>query len=662
MTRLLLIADDPQAQNLSSALSSAADFQVHRRSRLADARAALEAGAFDAVLLAPGSQAATDDVTALRALGRTVAVAVLLPSGAASEAQNAPLAAGADLVLSQPVDAVGLARALERLAARTVPAGPAPQADAGTVDSRSAGLSSALEVLRSFSQVLGYSLDHRQLTQHFVLRLRDLIGVSRIAIFLEKGDTDLLPGSRSDSPADTKLECAAAYGIASEITEFFALSKRSGLGGKLVREPQILRAPGGTTAPTLDPRIVRELEVVGGAVAIPVCDRERTIGVAILGGRITGGGFSDQELLLVHHLLEELGLAVKNSWLHRQLVASHRLFASVLDGITVAAVVIGPDLRVLYSNPASAPFLGGAPGPLDFNVIPAPVARRVRELVEKGARAEPFFHETPAGRTLRASLVPLGSGAAPLPQTVLLLLEDFTQVRAAQRAEIDASNFKLISLIARRFAHEIRNALVPLTTHQQLFESEIESPEFRESLRATLARETQRIQRFTDQMLLLARAESPPAETVSLDDVLRTAFAKSREFSGVPGELELRGEPSSILLRCHRPSLVAAFQEIFLNGLQSSGALPQVDVSVAPEAGPGGRPEIAIRIRDSGAGFAAESAPRATEPFFTTRNTGVGLGLTIARRVIEAHNGRLDILARSNPDDPDLVIHLPLPT
>jgi nitrogen fixation/metabolism regulation signal transduction histidine kinase len=64
-------------------------------------------------------------------------------------------------------------------------------------------------------------------------------------------------------------------------------------------------------------------------------------------------------------------------------------------------------------------------------------------------------------------------------------------------------------------------------------------------------------------------------------------------------------------------------------------------------------------VRDNGRGFTPDVAARATDPFFTTRNTGVGLGLTVAKRVIEAHAGQLEVHTRSQPDDPDLVIHLP---
>lgn len=600
--------------------------------------------------------------------------------------QQSLLLAGADLVLAQPIDAAALASALQRLTVRGQASAtnaleaPAPTlGGAPMLGRKAAALSSALEVLRDFSQVLGYSLDHRQLTQHFVLKLREVVGLSRIAIFLEPAPASGLPATNAPLADEHSMPCAAAVGLATELVECYALTRKSGLGRLLTRQPQILRAPSLTSPGALDPKILREFEVLGGSVAIPVNDRERTLGIAVLGGRITGGEFSDEELLLVYHLLEELGLAVKNGWLHTQLVGSHQLFSSVLDGITSGALVLGPGQKILYANRAIAELLRGdsanrdsPPGAktderrnaarVEFSDLPPMISVKLRAAVEQGTACEPFAHERPdTGQIWRVSITPLRQSAEAPPQAAMMLLEDFTQVRTAQRAEIESSNLKLIGVIARRFAHEIRNSLVPLTTHHQLFDAEIEHPEFRASLKEALARETQRIERFTEQMLLLARSDSPATELAPLEDLLRQSFAKSRELTGGGGELEIHSDLPAVLLRCNRPGLMHAFQEIFLNGLQSAPNTPHLTVTLTAVPTEDGRAELVVTVRDSGRGFAADAAGRATEPFFTTRNTGVGLGLTIARRVIEAHQGRLDVHPRNLPTDADLTIYLPLP-
>ena len=679
VTRLLLIADELFAQPLCAALSSAADFQIQQRSRFSAAKKAVAAGAFDACVLVPASLSGLpDDVAAARAIAPQMPVIAVVPEGAPASIQQNLLLAGADLVRSQPIDAAALASALQRLTSRgqNSPAaandsGVQPLAAAPMLGRKAAALSSALEVLRDFSQVLGYSLDHRQLTHHFVLKLREVVGLSRIAIFLEPAPASGLPVTDAPPTDEHSMPCAAAVGLATELVECFALSRKSGLGLLLTRSPQILRAPSLSSPGALDPKILREFEVLGGSVAIPVNDRERTLGIAVLGGRITGGEFSDEELLLVYHLLEELGLAVKNGWLHTQLVGSHQLFSSVLDGITSGALVLGPGQKVLYANRAITGLLrnetekdapAGGPARVEFADLPPAIAVKLRAAVEQGVAGEPFAHEMPETRQLwRVTILPLRQSPDAKPQAAMMLLEDFTQVRAAQRAEIESSNLKLIGVIARRFAHEIRNSLVPLTTHHQLFDAEIDHPEFRASLKEALARETQRIERFTEQMLLLARSDSPATELAPLDDMLRQSFAKSRELTGGQGELEIHSDLPSVLLRCNRPGLMHAFQEIFLNGLQSAPGTPHITVTLTAMPTDDGLAELVVQVRDSGRGFAAEAANRATEPFFTTRNTGVGLGLTIARRVIEAHQGRLEVHPRNLPTDADLTIYLPLP-
>jgi signal transduction histidine kinase/DNA-binding NarL/FixJ family response regulator len=672
VTRLLIITDDPHsAQTLPNALSSTGDFQILHRTKAAEARGPLAAGAFEAALFLP-KQIDADFCAELSSVRKAAqsgfAIAVIAPADTGADAQARLIAAGADSVLFQPVDVAALATNLTRLAGRpSIAEGGSwsPTPSTTGLNARAAALSSALEVLRDFSQVLGYSLDYRQLTHHFILKLREVVGLSRIAIFLEPGGSPLPGAAQVDH---SQLACAAAVGLPADLVQCFSLTRKSGLGRHLTLQPQILRAPAQSAFPLLDPKIAREFEVLGGQVAIPVNDRERTLGVAVLGGRITGGEFSDEELLLVYHLLEELGLAVKNSWLHHQLVGSHRLFSNVLNGLTVGALVVGPTQQVIYANRAIGEFLAPRqPEQVDVHDLPAELAGKLHAVVEKGVEVAPFFFETSRQepRVLRASIIPLREPAARLPQTALLLLEDFTKIQAAQRAEIESSNLKLISLIARRFAHEIRNSLVPLTTHAQLFDREIGQEDFRASLKTALLRETQRIQRFTEQMLLLARSDQAAVELTPLEDVLRASFEKSRAFLGGDAELQIKTEGPDVLLRCNRASLTHAFQEIFLNALQAgaeaSAGPRKVDVTVRSAPERDARDEVEIHVRDSGNGFAGESATRATEPFYTTRNTGVGLGLTIARRVIEAHQGRLDVQTRATPTDADLTIHLPLP-
>jgi len=91
------------------------------------------------------------------------------------------------------------------------------------------------------------------------------------------------------------------------------------------------------------------------------------------------------------------------------------------------------------------------------------------------------------------------------------------------------------------------------------------------------------------------------------------------------------------------------FQEVLLNLISNAAeAMPQGGSlriqSSFPEAD--GRDFLEISISDTGAGFDKENLKRIYEPFFTTKTEGIGLGIPICRKIIEAHNGTMKISSR----------------
>jgi signal transduction histidine kinase/DNA-binding NarL/FixJ family response regulator len=663
---LLLIAEESLASSQAAALFASTDHKIIRRDNFEACSSLLASGVFDLLVLPSVDLPKTLGLlSSIRASARTVPV-VLLTAEASPEIEQRAYAAGADLVLQAPLSLATFTRATRSLL--TIPARGSPATPPLPAPGPAAAplATSALEVLRDFSRVLSYSLDHKLFTQHFVLKLREILSVNRIAIFLEPMPS-ATPAPAADGRGKDRLTCIAAVGISNDLLECIELSRHSGIGRQITHSGQILRldAESSHPFPAEDFKIRREFEILGCQAALPINDRERILGVALIGGRVTGHPLENAELQLVYHLLEELGLAVKNSWLHHQLAASHRLFSDVLGANTSGSLVVGADLSVLHANRAFLCFLRGEErggSRLDFSELPPPLAAALHDLAEKGRQADPFFltSEKNPGRTYRISLVPFPTADRRLPQPAMALVEDYTQIQAVQRAEIEASNLKLITLIAKRFAHEIRNSLVPLSTHHQLLDTDYASAEFRESLKSALGRETGRIQRFTEQMLFISQPAYVTDEWAPVGPLLREAFKQASRSLGKEGRLEITGEQDDTAVRIHRASFLHALEEIFLNGLQENPADGRLHVSLATEADATGAPRLSVRFRDQGPGFTAENARRATEPFFTTRTTGVGLGLTVARRIVENHAGGLTVLSRTGPDSPDIVISLPL--
>ena len=198
--------------------------------------------------------------------------------------------------------------------------------------------------------------------------------------------------------------------------------------------------------------------------------------------------------------------------------------------------------------------------------------------------------------------------------------------------------------MADRLAHEIGNAMVPLSTHQQLLAEKLDDAEFRESLDHALADGVKRVTRLINQMRFLAREGHVHEESFAVEKLVEEAYQEARRQQPVEGatlKIDNGGKPFNII--GDRAALKHALAEIMLNALQANLKNPQIAVKLLT-TGHNGERALTIEVQDTGVGFSAEAVKRGATPFFTTRNVGLGLGLAVSRKIIETHHGKLEIV------------------
>jgi len=194
-------------------------------------------------------------------------------------------------------------------------------------------------------------------------------------------------------------------------------------------------------------------------------------------------------------------------------------------------------------------------------------------------------------------------------------------------------------------AHEIGNALVPISTHQQLLGEKYSDPEFRESLDHALGDGVKRVTRLINQMRFLAREGNLEQEPFALEKLVEEAFQEARrQQPGDGARLKIENIGTPAVITGDRAALKHALAEIMLNALQANPKSPKIVVKLETTGSDGDR-FVTIEVRDSGSGFTAEAARNVPAAFYTTRNVGLGLGLTVSRKIIETHQGRLEIVA-----------------
>lgn len=667
MRTLLVLSRQPSLTAAVQSVLDPAQFQLITKDSVIEAEFLLVRGAIDAVILDNEVREARTirEIDQIKSFAPDCPILVYGDARQSDWEEDAFLA-GVEHILTKPVRGKLLNNLLARIfpeSERRITPQPAPLRAESAASHGSSEQGRALQALRRFSGILAHSLDSSALLKEFLLLLREIIGVNRAIIFLRKPGAVLSSGSLA--PEDRSLRSACAIGLDHGILEHIPLSLSAGIGGHLHRQGRILRHSHPDAQASRE--IMREFQLLGAQVAIPILDRESLLGVAVLDERLTGEPYENEELALIFHMLEEVGLAIRNSWLHDQLNANHGMIADILGHLGCGCVVINETLTTLHANKAADRFFKrdrSEKVPLEFADLPQRLGSLVFGVIKTGVPVAPFKQQTEhlPGSTQRVSIVPFKTQTAAAHSSALLLIEDVTEGERALRLETEASNLRLVKSMAEHLAHEIGNALVPLSTHQQLLKDSINDPEFQESLSSAMASGVKRISRLANQMIFLAREwQGDFSESVMLSDLIVEAFHEAHTYH--PGkkvaQLAFNKSIAPWKISGDHKALRHAFSEIILNALQANPEEPSVAVNIET-AKPGEAPSLMVEVRDTGKGFSSETARRAQEPFYSTRNVGLGIGLTVSRKIIESHHGLIEIQTSHSGESGIVRVSLPL--
>lgn len=650
MRTILLLSKQPSFASAVQAVLDPTQFQFICKQEIGEAEFLLARGAVDATIL----DLKLTDTRAIRTIEQIKQAApgcpiIVYANAKQREWEEDAYLLGVEHILDKPLRGKLLANLLSRLFPVLAPTAallaPVVAPPAMTEQRSNADQMRTLEALRRFSAILTHGLDATALLKQFLLLLREIIGVNRAIVFLRKPSVSR---GESGSADDRWLRSVCAIGLDQDVLQHFALSLNAGIGGHLHLQGRILRA--NTHEAQASREIAKEFQILGVQVAIPILDRESLVGVAVFDGRLTGEPYTNEELALIFNMLEEVGIAIRNSWHHDQLVANQQMISDILAHLGSGCVVVSSNLGTLHANPAAARvFLHDSPDKtqLEFSDLPQMLGSMVFTAIKSGVGVPPFSFQFPHSPDLhyRIGIMPFRFHGAQAPSAALLIIEDVTEHVRAQRLEIEMSNLRLVKSMAEHLAHEIGNSLVPLSTHQQLLKDSIGDPEFQESLSTALAGGVKRISRLANQMVFLAREwQGDFREAVQISDIIVEAFHEAHTFHPGRKVAQLsfgKSEAPKWKVTGDHKALRHAFSEIILNALQANPDDPNVEVNF--REAPHGAPGIQVEVRDSGKGFTQEIALRAPEPFFSTRNVGLGLGLTVSRKIIESHHGKIEI-------------------
>ena len=219
---------------------------------------------------------------------------------------------------------------------------------------------------------------------------------------------------------------------------------------------------------------------------------------------------------------------------------------------------------------------------------------------------------------------------------------------ATQRAE-DAERLAALGRIAAGLAHEIRNPLGSIVGSVQLLHSTSGLTDEGRHLCDIVERETGRLNDLVDDMLQLARPRRPVLGDV---DVARTArevvvlASQSGRGADVMVRYDGPSESESLVTRADAGQLRQVVWNLVRNAVQASSPGAKVLVRVAGDGAQSKRKSngaTVLEIHDDGPGIGSDAKGRLFDAFFTTRSSGMGIGLAVVKRIVDEHGWRIEV-------------------
>lgn len=239
---------------------------------------------------------------------------------------------------------------------------------------------------------------------------------------------------------------------------------------------------------------------------------------------------------------------------------------------------------------------------------------------------------------------------ARLYESVLLAKRELEH---AQERLIESEKMAALGRLSATLSHELRNPLAGLKGASQLLLRKTPENDDRKEYVNLILAEVGRLGRIVDDLLHFARPREYRYEYVDANKMIQdTLLLHSADFSsrGIIVRKRLSKLPP---IRADRDKFTQVIVNIILN---ARDAMPDGGELLVTSGGISSEPErrnfVIFQFRDTGPGIPGEVLRHVFEPFYTTRSTGVGLGLPICKAIIEEHGGTISVSSNRGDDSP----------
>ena len=233
-----------------------------------------------------------------------------------------------------------------------------------------------------------------------------------------------------------------------------------------------------------------------------------------------------------------------------------------------------------------------------------------------------------------------------------------------------ADRLAALGTMAAGIAHDIRNPLTSILIFSQLMSLHHDDPDVRQKFDRVVPRELERVQSVIEDMMELARPAALNLEPTNLHEVLTQALELYEGQAATQGvKIAREFDPDLPFCNADRKRLHRCFSNLIANAIQAMAKggdlavrtrlVSEVPAAASQAAGDPSDAMIRVTIADTGQGIPPDRLSRIFDPFYTTKEKGLGLGTAITHRIVEDHKGSIDVQSQVGLGT-TFTIHLPV--
>ena len=230
---------------------------------------------------------------------------------------------------------------------------------------------------------------------------------------------------------------------------------------------------------------------------------------------------------------------------------------------------------------------------------------------------------------------------------VAMFFKDLTRVEQLEERERLRDRLAAVGEMAAVIAHEVKNPLAGIEVMAGLLRRKIPDAPDAQMVLTDIISEAKMANAIVQEVLDFVRPIRLQVEYTAVADAVQGAIQLA-ESKGKRGNVEVNVAISTGLpqINADQHQITQVFTNVLLNAYEAMGGKGRVTISaemLRVEDGSDGREAVLVEFADNGPGIPPDVADKVFDPFFTTKAQGSGLGLAIVRKIVDAHDGRIDL-------------------